>query len=108
VASQVDELDRAPIALRHTDVRRQVLADRIVERDFAPLCHVGEQQDSEQFGHRSDLEERVCTDGLVPDAVAMTVGDESALAPIRDADRYSDAQPTRINALCKQVPDFVV
>src|SRR5688572_17589194 len=108
VARQVKEFDRVSIAFRQADMRRQILADRIIERDFAALSHIGEQKDGEQLGHRPDLEKRVGTDGLSPDPVAMTMGYQPALAPIRDADRYSDAQPTRINALCKQISDFVV
>jgi hypothetical protein len=38
-------------ALRHFHIGRQVLRDRIVERDFAALHGVGKQQRREDFCH---------------------------------------------------------
>jgi hypothetical protein len=41
---KIDECDRSALATGHSNVGRQILRDRVVERDFASSHHVGEEK----------------------------------------------------------------
>jgi hypothetical protein len=63
VRRQILQRDLPAVSLQHPHLRRQVLRHRIGELHLSVLRHVGEQQGSEDLGHRADLEDGVAVDG---------------------------------------------
>ena len=51
------EIDQRDIAFSpgHPDIVREVLGDRIIERDLAAIDHVREQETGERLGDRADV-----------------------------------------------------
>ena len=88
---QVRERDRMAIAFGDLDASRQVLGDRIRERDFTLSDHVSEQESSEHLAYRAYLKTSVAIQVSRVTLVEMAVRNNPPALRSHYADDDADA-----------------
>ena len=109
VRRQVEQRDLAIAAAQEGQVlRRQQLRDRIVERDFAALHHVRQQQRSEHLGDRADVEDGIAAHRSLVVRSHRPVRDDSPARRIDDADDDARGLPLRFDTSRQHVANLCV
>jgi hypothetical protein len=108
VRRQVLKRDRAAAALGHCDLGRQILRDRIAERDLAAADRVGEQQRGEDLRDRANLEDGVAVERPGVALGAAAVRHDPAAARFDHTHNDTDALPMRVDALDENLADLLI
>src|SRR5947207_12179505 len=105
MGSQVAQGDSSPAALRHSDLWRQVPGHGIVECDLAALNHVRQQQASEYFRERADLEYRVAVDRPAAAPIDPAVGHQPPPVRVDDARDHADTLLVGVDPIDEDASD---
>jgi len=96
------------VSLGDFDVGGEIFRDRIRERDFTALDHVGEQKGGERFRHRADLENGVAIQRSRISSVAMAERDDPFSVRFDYAENYADVIFVRANSLDQDLPNLII
>jgi hypothetical protein len=96
--SQIAKRDFPPIAAWDSRARGREVDHRLVQLYFAAVCHLRQEEDSEELGDRAYLEDGCFVDTAAGGDVAAALRCSEMAFPICCPDNHASAQPMVIHA----------